>query len=37
MFTTNGKEVLLNGQHFADATTHEDAELIAEACKRLLE
>jgi len=31
VFTTNGKEVLRDGIHFADATTPADAEQIAAA------
>ncbi len=30
-YTTNGKEVLDRGRHFADATTPDDALLIARA------
>lgn len=30
-YEANGKEILRNGQHFGDATTPEDADLIVKA------
>jgi DNA-binding MarR family transcriptional regulator len=33
-FTSHGKQVLMNGTHFADATDPDDAALIAERCAK---